>query len=97
MTHDNLEHLGLTSSPVTNNSLLPSLCQQCGTCCVAPDISSLKKPAGASCPHLDVEHRCTIYQDRPAVCRGYQPDELCQLITAPTLAERVKRYLAIFA
>jgi Fe-S-cluster containining protein len=63
---------------------------------VAPDISSLKKPAGDRCPHLDAEHRCTMYHDRPAVCRGYQPDELCLQVAAPTLAERVKRYLALF-
>jgi Fe-S-cluster containining protein len=72
-------------------------CRQCGTCCVAPDISTLGKLAGIRCQHLDEAQHCTIYLDRPAVCRGYQPDDICRQIAAPTLAERVKRYLALFA
>ncbi len=71
-------------------------CTQCGTCCVAPDISTLNKPLGVSCPHLDASHRCSIYENRPAVCRNYRPDALCQLIAAPTLEERVRRYLVLF-
>jgi hypothetical protein len=30
------------------------------------------------------------------VCRSYQADELCDRIAAPTLEERVAKYLAIF-
>ena len=71
-------------------------CRQCGTCCVAPDISSLDKPAGVRCRHLDEEARCRIYDGRPAVCRGYLPDELCRLVAAPELEERVRRYLGLF-
>ena len=71
-------------------------CRQCGTCCVAPDISSLEKPPGARCPNLDDELRCRIYGERPDVCRGYRPDGLCQLVAAPSLEERVIRYLGLF-
>ena len=71
-------------------------CRQCGTCCVAPDISSLGKPLGVHCRHLGEDLRCRDYEQRPAVCRGYTPDELCRRIAAPTMDERVRRYLALF-
>ena len=71
-------------------------CTQCGTCCVAPDISTLRKPAGVRCQHLGNDLRCISYADRPTVCRGYQPDELCAQINAPTLEERVRNYLQLF-
>ncbi len=73
------------------------ICSGCGTCCVAPDISTLRKPAGERCRHLAESLSCSIYSDRPAVCRGYRPDELCLLIAAPTLEERVANYLRLFA
>ena len=71
-------------------------CARCGTCCVAPDISTLQKPAGERCPHLDATFSCGIYAERPAVCRGYRPDGICQEIAAPTLDERVARYRKLF-
>jgi Fe-S-cluster containining protein len=64
---------------------------------VAPDISTLKKPVGVRCSHLDHEERCGVYDARPAVCRNYTPDELCLRVAAPTLAERVAKYLSLFA
>ncbi|QXE89431.1 YkgJ family cysteine cluster protein [Geomonas subterranea] len=71
-------------------------CSGCGTCCVAPDISSLDKKVGERCRHLSGEQRCQIYEERPAVCRGYRPDTICGLIAAPTLQERVDKYLGLF-
>jgi uncharacterized protein len=71
-------------------------CLKCGTCGTAPDISSLDKPLGTACIHLDPGGLCKIYAERPAVCQWYQPDELCRQIAAPTLGERVERYLALF-
>jgi Fe-S-cluster containining protein len=68
----------------------------CGGCCVAPDIAALDKPLGLACPHLTEDCRCRIYETRPDVCRSYKADELCERIAAPTLPERVERYLAIF-
>lgn len=68
----------------------------CGACCVAPDIAALDKPLGVRCPHLTQENRCAIYEDRPQICRDYAADELCLRIAAPTLEERVRRYLEIF-
>jgi Fe-S-cluster containining protein len=71
-------------------------CRKCGTCCTAPDIKTLNKPLGVRCAHLDEQGLCAVYDERPAVCRGYRPDEICELIAAPTLAERVGNYLLLF-
>ncbi len=71
-------------------------CTQCGACCVAPDIAALDKPLGLACPHLGPDALCTQYEHRPQVCRDYQPDEVCERIAAPTLQERVDKYLALF-
>ncbi len=52
----------------------------CGACCIAPSISTLAKPAGVSCPHLDTDFRCLIFgqPERPACCSGLQPSaEMC--------------------
>jgi len=48
------------------------------------------------CRHLDGMGLCTAYDERPAVCRGYRPDEICLLVAAPTVEERVARYLRLF-
>jgi uncharacterized protein len=71
-------------------------CFGCGACCVAPDIAALGKAIGVPCPHLQSDNRCAIYADRPQVCRDYAADDLCLAIDAPTLDERVAKYLAIF-
>ncbi|TSK07511.1 MAG: YkgJ family cysteine cluster protein [Geobacter sp.] len=71
-------------------------CSGCGTCCVAPDISALGKKVGERCPHLAEGELCGIYAERPAVCRGYRPDDICRSVAAPTLEERVTRYLELF-
>lgn len=68
----------------------------CGACCVAPDIAALDKPLGLACPHLGPDDRCTAYEARPQVCRDYQADALCDAVAAPTLEERVAKYLAHF-
>lgn len=52
----------------------------CGACCIAPSISSLNKPAGAVCTHLDADMLCGIFGTaaRPACCSGLRPsDEMC--------------------
>jgi len=71
-------------------------CTRCGACCVAPDIAALDKPLGLRCPHLGEDNLCRVYENRPQVCRDYQPDEVCERIAAPTLDERVAKYLALF-
>lgn len=52
----------------------------CGACCIAPSISSLDKPAGRPCPHLDEALRCRLFgrPERPAVCTSLAPsEEMC--------------------
>lgn len=71
-------------------------CTKCGACCIAPDIAALSKPLGLRCPHLSDDNLCQVYDNRPQVCRSYQADELCLLIDAPTVEDRVERYLAYF-
>jgi len=54
--------------------------QSCGACCIAPHISSplpnmpKGKPAGVRCVNLDSQNLCTVYEDRPHVCRAFSPD-----------------------
>jgi len=71
-------------------------CTLCGACCVAPDIAALDKPLGVRCVHLTDGNLCAIYEDRPQICRDYAADSLCLEIAAPTLDERVARYLEKF-
>jgi Fe-S-cluster containining protein len=71
-------------------------CFRCGTCCIAPDISTLGKPVGVPCVHLRPDRLCAIYPDRPPVCRDYRPDELCEALQAMPVEERIARYLAVF-
>ncbi len=63
---------------------------------MAPDIAALDKPLGVRCRHLTLESLCAIYGARPQICRDYAADELCDRIAAPTLDERVQKYLALF-
>ena len=70
-------------------------CTKCGACCVAPDISALGKPLGVRCPHLREDNLCAVYESRPQICRDYAADWLCERVAAPTLEERVGKYLAV--
>jgi len=64
------------TEPVTAHACRPG----CGACCIAPSISSLNKPAGEPCRHLDENLLCRIFgqPERPACCSGLQPSpEMC--------------------
>ena len=50
----------------------------------------------AYCPHLGADNLCAVYEDRPQICRDYAADWLCERVAAPTLEERVRKYLQIF-
>ena len=71
-------------------------CFKCGTCCIAPDISTLNKPIGVRCKFLTPDNLCSIYERRPQVCRDYQPDEICLLIQGLPEEERVRKFLQIY-
>ncbi|UPW19085.1 YkgJ family cysteine cluster protein [Agarivorans sp. TSD2052] len=46
----------------------------CGACCIAPSITSLNKPAGERCQHLDADNLCKIFAqpERPKVCSDFK-------------------------
>lgn len=46
-------------------------CGDCGMCCKLLAIQSLDKPAGAWCGHFKRAAGCSVYEDRPAACRGF--------------------------
>ncbi len=74
----------------------PITCFRCGTCCIAPDISSLGKPLGVPCVHLRDDQLCGIYPERPAVCRDYRPDEICLALQKMPALARVRYFLTIY-
>ncbi len=65
-------------------SIVPGrACGSCTLCCKVLDINELAKPAGTWCPNCKVGKGCSIYDERPAVCRGF----LCGYLTGPQLSE----------
>ncbi|EIP0122968.1 YkgJ family cysteine cluster protein [Vibrio alginolyticus] len=48
-------------------------CGDCSACCVTLRIqeSDLKKQADVPCPNLKLEGGCSIYAERPSVCRNW--------------------------
>lgn len=46
-------------------------CEGCTLCCKLTAIPELKKPAQRWCQHVDIGKGCTIYEDRPPVCRQF--------------------------
>lgn len=74
----------------------PAACFRCGTCCIAPDISTLGKPVGTPCRHLTSERLCGIYPDRPAVCRDYRPDDICVALQRLPPEARVRYFLEVY-
>ncbi|KAA0258625.1 YkgJ family cysteine cluster protein [Deferribacter autotrophicus] len=65
-------------------------CLKCGVCCYFFDISTLKKPALSPCKHLGEDGKCKDYENRPAVCRDFQPDEICVLISTLSFEDKIK-------
>jgi len=47
-------------------------CGSCGMCCKLLGVAALEKPAGSWCAHYARGRGCTIYQDRPAACAGFE-------------------------
>ncbi len=52
-------------------------CGGCSECCRVFDIPELEKEARCRCPKLTYDevtfgHRCSIYPDRPDVCRDFE-------------------------
>jgi hypothetical protein len=56
-------------------------CGTCTLCCRLPDIDTLDKPANTWCRHCVASEGCTIYADRPELCRDF----LCNWMKSSTL------------
>ena len=58
-------------------------CGSCNQCCISLTINEpgLQKEADIACANLSSDKGCSIYADRPQVCRGFQ----CGWITLPKL------------
>ena len=67
-------------SPIT---VADRSCGTCTLCCRLPDIDLLDKPANVWCRHCVAGEGCSIYADRPSVCRDF----LCFWMTDESLAE----------
>ncbi|BAI79815.1 conserved hypothetical protein [Deferribacter desulfuricans SSM1] len=65
-------------------------CLQCGVCCYFFDISTLNKPQFERCKHLRDDGKCANYENRPKVCRDFQPDEICVLISTLSFEDKIK-------
>lgn len=61
-------------------------------CCKLLAIDVLDKPRGAWCPHCDQKRGCTIYEGRPAPCRGFH----CGYLRLPQIDDRWKPSKAKF-
>lgn len=65
-------------------------CLKCGTCCIFFDISTLNKKAKEPCHFLDINTgKCNNYEKRPTVCRDFQADEICYLISSLNREEKL--------
>ena len=58
-------------------------CGTCTLCCRLPDIDLFDKPANVWCRHCVAGKGCSIYADRPSVCRDF----LCLWMTDAGFAE----------
>lgn len=46
-------------------------CGECSLCCKLIEITEIGKPARQWCPDWDKGKGCTIYENRPDVCRNF--------------------------
>ena len=59
------------------------MCGKCSLCCKLNKIAVLDKPTGKWCIHCKIGSGCTIYADRPEICREYR----CLYLMDPNLPE----------
>jgi hypothetical protein len=55
-------------------------------CCSALEIAELRKPAGPLCGHCRKAGGCTIYSERPQVCRDFE----CEWLTRRDLSRQLR-------
>lgn len=52
-----------------DNTIASRPCGECTACCMALEVSELKKPNGVMCQHAG--NGCSIYPERPKSCKAY--------------------------
>jgi hypothetical protein len=67
----------------SSNTVAGRSCGTCTLCCRLPEIDLFEKPANVWCRHCIEEKGCSIYEDRPSVCRDF----LCLWMTDEELGE----------
>ncbi len=80
-----------TSSPIVAGRS----CGTCTLCCRLPEIDAFDKPADVWCTHCVAGQGCSIYADRPSVCRDF----LCLWMTREDLGaewEPARSHLMIY-
>lgn len=58
-------------TPLSPGTVAGRACGTCTLCCRLPDIDLFDKPANAWCRHCVAGKGCSIYDDRPSVCRDF--------------------------
>ncbi len=61
-------------------------CGACTMCCSALEIAELKKPVGRVCENCRLGGGCSIYADRPQVCRDFE----CEWLTRRDLSRNLR-------
>ena len=73
------------SAAVDENPILKGRgCGTCTLCCKVMEIPELQKPRGLWCAHCKVGSGCTVYSERPNVCRDFY----CAYLTTPMFGEQ---------
>jgi hypothetical protein len=55
-------------------------------CCSALEIAEMKKPAGPLCTNCHLGNGCSIYSNRPQVCRDFE----CEWLVRRELSRRLR-------
>jgi hypothetical protein len=58
-------------------------CGGCGACCKLPEIPELSKPVHTTCVNYAAGTGCSIYAERPGMCRAFE----CNYLHDPNLSE----------
>lgn len=63
-------------------------CDECSACCTVLGVAELKKPDYVPCEHL-CDKGCSIYEQRPPSCKGYECFWLANSVAAELRPDRI--------
>ncbi len=73
-------------------------CDSCSLCCTVLRVDELRKLAGVSCVHQDVEGPgCSIHDRRPGICREYRCLWLRGALEAEDRPDRIRAVIDVVA